>query len=79
MLIIFIIKVEPYGRFGTVLKELPLSSSSAQLVAAITSANKKHAVTETRKDFTAHVRYGLDEGIEADTNISREAVMEGKR
>ena len=74
----FILRAEPYARFGTVLKELPLTVSSAQLVQAVEEANREFAASEKRKDYAEHVKQGLAQGIKVKTNVSREAVKEGK-
>jgi hypothetical protein len=74
----YIVKVEPYGRYGTVINELSLTASSSTILAALKESNKAFTASEKRKDYQAHVKTGIDQGIHSDTNISRAAVKAGK-
>jgi hypothetical protein len=74
----FIVRAEAFGRYATVMKELPLEASSSQLLSSLIKENETFAAVEKRKNFMLHVKAGTAEGVVADTAISRKSVREGK-
>jgi len=61
---IFIIRSGKFGVSGTVMKQLPLDASAAELKAALTIANTEYAKTEKRKVYKEHVADGRQAGID---------------
>ncbi|MFT5905086.1 MAG: hypothetical protein ACI9E1_000676 [Cryomorphaceae bacterium] len=60
---IFIIRSGKFGTDGTVMKELPMNASIADIKAALKKANAEYAKTEKRKVYNEHISEGKKEGV----------------
>ena len=67
---VFIIQSGEFGLDGTVLKELPLNVSEADLKRSLLAANQQFSQQEKRKDYGDHVQQGKREGINFENNIA---------
>lgn len=61
---VFVIKAGKFGQKGTVLAELPITASAAEIKAAAIAANTSFAKTETRKNYGEHMKEGRKQGID---------------
>ena len=59
----FIIQADAFGQKGSVLAQLPLSATSAQLKQRLLAANTQFAQTEKRKVYSEHVATGRRTGV----------------
>lgn len=66
---IFAIHSGEFGQKGTILEELPLDVSAADLKKALLAANEKYADAEERKNYGDHVHEGRKRGINFENNI----------
>lgn len=58
-----IIRADPYGQEGEAMTQLPLTTSSEEIKAALLTANKRFADSEERKDYAQHVSAGRRSGV----------------
>jgi hypothetical protein len=60
---LFVIRADKFGQSGSVVAELPLETSIADLMKPFLEANRKFGETETRKVYSEHVQEGRRQRI----------------
>ncbi|MEO0414148.1 MAG: hypothetical protein AAF226_04245 [Verrucomicrobiota bacterium] len=66
---VLIIQSGQFGLKGTVLEQLPITASSAEIKTALLSANQKFAATEERKVYSDHVADGRKNRIRFEMEV----------